>query len=101
MPLFNQRWHFSKIHISQSPEDAGVYLLWERYEPTYVGVALGDPATIRSELARHLTSDKPPGKGATHFSFQLSANPKQLAEQQIEDHLDMFGEWPRHNRGDS
>lgn len=97
VPLFNQRWQFSRLQVNQAPERAGVYVLWERYQPTYIGTALGDAATIRSELARLLDGAQAPAKGATHFSYGVSDEPKKFAEQVMADHLDMFGAWPRYN----
>jgi hypothetical protein len=73
MPIEAKRQRFTTWQISGAPPAAGVYVLWERDEPIYVGATRGD-ATIRSMLQDHYARRARP-HDASHFSWELSRDP--------------------------
>jgi len=73
MPTNSQRHRFTTWQISGAPPAPGVYVLWEREEPIYVGATRGD-ATIRSMLQDHYARRTKP-HDASHFSWALSQDP--------------------------
>jgi len=73
MPINTQRHRFTTWQISGAPPAAGVYVLWERDEPIYIGATRGD-ASIRSMLQDHYARRTRP-HDASHFSWELSRDP--------------------------
>ena len=73
MPTNTQRHRFTTWQISGAPPAAGVYVLWERDEPIYIGATRGD-ANIRSMLQDHYARRTRP-HDASHFSWELSRDP--------------------------
>jgi hypothetical protein len=71
MPMDAQRHRFTTWQISGAPPVAGVYVLWERDEPIFIGATRGD-ATIRSRLQDHYARRTQP-HDATHFSWQAAS----------------------------
>ena len=68
-----QRHRFTTWQISGAPPVAGVYVLWERDEPIFIGATRGD-GTIRSRLQDHYARRTQPND-ATHFSWQTASDP--------------------------
>ena len=68
--------------ISGAPNDPGVYALWESDEIIYYGHARGASATIQSCLQHHLEGAGGCTSGATHYGWEISANPP-LREAQL------------------
>jgi hypothetical protein len=73
MPIEAQRHRFTTWQIAGAPPAKGVYVLWERDEPIYIGATRGD-ATIRSRLQDHYARRTKP-HDASHFSWELSHDP--------------------------
>jgi hypothetical protein len=61
--------------VSGAPADPGVYALWENDEIIYYGHARGQGATIQSCLKEHLGRGNACTAGATHYGWEISANP--------------------------
>lgn len=75
MPIASPRYAFNKIMVSGAPNDPGVVALWENHEIIYYGHARGESATIQSCLKAHLASGNGCTAGATHYGWEISANP--------------------------
>lgn len=75
MPIASPRYAFTKTMVAGAPADPGVYALWERDELIYYGHARGQGETIQSCLARHLERADGCTSGATHYGWEISANP--------------------------
>ena len=86
MPIKGERHRFTTWQISGAPAASGVYLLWEKDEPIYVGFARGGEATIRSRLQDHYTRRSKP-HDATHFSFERTADPAGRETEVLDDLL--------------
>ena len=61
--------------VSGAPADPGVIALWENDELIYYGHARGESATIQSCLRHHLERRQECTAGATHYGWEISANP--------------------------
>lgn len=61
--------------VAGAPDDPGVYALWENDEVIYYGHARGGGATIQSCLRQHLGGANPCTARATHYGWEISANP--------------------------
>jgi hypothetical protein len=82
MPIASPRYAFNATMISGAPNDPGVYALWESDEIIYYGHARGASATIQSCLQQHLEGAGGCASGATHYGWEISANPP-LREAQL------------------
>ena len=74
MPIASPRYALTPTMVSGAPNDPGVYALWENDELIYYGHARGESATIQSCLQQHLRGETA-CKGATHYGWEISANP--------------------------
>jgi hypothetical protein len=75
MPIASPRYAFTKTMVAGAPADPGVFALWENDELIYYGHARGQAATIQSCLKEHLERAEPCTSGATHYGWEISANP--------------------------
>ena len=62
--------------VSGAPNDPGVFVLWENDELIYYGHARGDSMTIQSCLREHLERALACTENATHYGWEISANPR-------------------------
>lgn len=74
MPIASPRYAFNRTMVAGAPNDPGVYALWENDELIYYGHARGESATIQSCLQQHLSGETSCA-GATHYGWEISANP--------------------------
>jgi hypothetical protein len=83
-----RRYRFSRIVIAGAPDDVGVYALWEEDEVVYYG-----RGPIRTRLLQHFESRE----RATHYSWELCADPAGREAALLAEHEDAFGRPPRYN----
>jgi len=77
MPIASPRYALTAVMVSGAPNDPGVFALWEHDELIYYGHARGESATIQSCLREHLGRQFACTAGATHYGWEISANPAQ------------------------
>ena len=75
MPIASPRYAFTKVMVSGAPSDPGVFALWENDELIYYGHARGESVTIQSCLKEQLKGANGCTRGATHYGWEISANP--------------------------
>ena len=75
MPIASPRYALTQTMVSGAPNDPGVIALWEKEELIYYGHARGESATIQSCLRQHLNGGNGCTAGATHYGWEISANP--------------------------
>lgn len=96
----SRRYRFTRIVLLGAPADAGVYALWDEEELVYYGRAMGGDAragqTIRSRLLDHLEG-RLPAASASHYSWELCADPAGREAELIAAHQRIFGKPPRFN----
>jgi hypothetical protein len=95
MPLKTDRHRFTTWQISGAPPAAGVYVLWERDEPIYVGATRGD-ASIRSRLQDHYARRTAP-HDASHFSWEITREPARREAELLEEFHRANARLPRCN----
>ena len=93
------RYRFNSENIDRSPEEPGVYALYDDSELIYYGRAQGNTVTIRSRLQSHLRGDEGScTQNATHYKREPCPNPvtreKELLEEFKKTH---HGNLPRCN----
>lgn len=87
-----RRYRFTRIVIAGAPDDAGVYALWDDEELIYYGRAEG-ASTIRLRLLEHYHV----GLRATHYSWEICANPASRDAELLQEYRRAFGRLPRYN----
>lgn len=89
-----RRYRFTRIVILGAPDDPGVYALWDGEELIYYGRA----SSIRNRLFEHLQGKVGSGTGAaTHYSWELCADPQSREAELLGEYQRMFGRPPRCN----
>ena len=89
-----RRYRFRRIVISGAPDDPGVYALWDDEELVYYGRADRGENSIRSRLL-DLYYENP--KRATHYSWEVCADPAKREAELLGEHERAFGRPPRLN----
>ena len=89
MPEPSRRYRFVRIALQGAPGEPGVYALWDNDELIYYGRA----ASLRKQLLEHLER----GTQATHYSWELSADPARREAELLREFERMFGRLPRDN----
>ena len=97
MPIASPRYAFNATMIAGAPPDPGVFALWENEELIYYGRALGDGATIQSRLREHLESGAHGTSDATHYGWEIAANPRVREAELLREFEKMHGRLPRCN----
>jgi hypothetical protein len=75
MPIASPRYAFTQVMVSGAPNDPGVFVLWENDELIYYGHARGGSMTIQSCLSEHLARKLACTENATHYGWEIAANP--------------------------
>jgi hypothetical protein len=99
MPIASPRYAFTATMVSGAPADPGVYALWENDEIIYYGHARGQGATIQSCLKAHLERGHACTAGATHYGWEISANPPVREAELLREFERAHKKLPRCNRG--
>jgi hypothetical protein len=99
MPIASPRYAFNAIMVAGAPPDPGVFALWENEELIYYGRALGNGATIQSRLREHLETGVHGTGCATHYGWEIAANPRAREAELLREFEKMQGRLPRCNSG--
>jgi hypothetical protein len=83
-----RRYRFTRIVIAGAPDNTGVYTLWDEEELVYCGHGM-----IRSRLQDHFSA----GVQATHYGWELCADPLAREAELLAEHRRVFGRPPRLN----
>lgn len=89
-----RRYRFNRIVIAGAPQDRGVFALWMEDEVVYYGRADGEGSTIRSSLLDLYAKD---ATQATHYSWEVCADPVAREAELLREHLGSHGRPPRLN----
>lgn len=99
MPIASPRYAFTKTMVAGAPADPGVYALWEGEELIYYGHARGQGETIQSSLERHRDGANGCTSGATHYGWEISANPPAREAELLREFERTHKRLPRCNAG--
>ena len=97
MPIASPRYAFNATMVAGAPRDRGVFALWENDELIYYGRALGSGATIQSRLREHLETGLNGTASATHYGWEISANPRVREVELLREFERSHGRLPRCN----
>jgi hypothetical protein len=86
-----RRYKFTRTVLQGAPQDAGIYALWDEDELIYYGRA----ASIRARLLEHSEQGPP----ASHYSWEICADPATREAELLREFQRMFGRLPRANVG--
>lgn len=98
-PAPERRYRFARLVLLGAPDDAGVYSLWDGDEVIYYGRAAGGPGgTIRARLLEHFDGrvDEATSR-ATHYSWEVCADPAAREADLLREFQAAFGRAPRCN----
>ena len=93
-----RRYPFSTAVVEGAPEEAGVYVLWEGDELTYIGTAGPGDMTIRSRLMEHLLGQDHCSCSPTHYSWRLARFPQVLEREFLGQYKAQRQDMPRCNK---
>jgi hypothetical protein len=97
MPIASPRYALNATMVSGAPPDPGVFALWENDELIYYGRAQGNGTTIQSRLREHLDGTDPCARGATHYGWEISSNPRAREAELLREYQRSHGRLPRCN----
>ena len=94
------RQRFHENDLQSVPEESGIYCLYQDRDLVYVGRTA--PRTgLRSELMHALRIAMAADMHATHFTFELSKQPKTRAAEELRSFYETWGRLPLYNRPQS
>ena len=91
------RLRFTEEEIQQVPEEAGIFCLFQERDLVYIG-RTPPRAGLRSELARTLRLAMAADMLASEFTFELTAQPKTRANEELRSYYETWGRLPVYNR---
>lgn len=98
MPISGKKYGFTQKNVDISPDEAGVYALFDGEELIYYGRAMGTSETIRSRLQAHRAGRS--GRctqRATHYMRLPTSSPATKERQLLEEFKRTNGRLPRCN----
>ena len=101
MSISGKRYAFTKKNVDKSPNEHGVFALFDASELIYVGRAAGNGMTIRSEMQKHLGTEDAVGAGkATHYCREATEDSEQRLNELLTEYKQANeGRLPRRNEG--
>lgn len=98
MPIVGDKYGFTQENVDKSPDDHGVYELYEGEELIYIGRAAGDGVTIRSRLQDHFRGDDGScTQRADGYRREVTDRPRAREVELLNEHQRRYGRLPRCN----
>ena len=94
------RQRFAPEDVQNVPEESGIYCLYQDRDLVYIG-RTAPRVGLRSELEHALRIAMAADMHATHFTFELSKQPKTRAAEELRAFYETFGRLPLYNRPQS
>jgi len=91
------RQRFASDDVQHVPEEPGIYCLYQDRDLVYIG-RTPPRIGLRSELQHALAIAMAADMHATHFTFELTKNPKTRANEELRSFYETFGRLPLYNR---
>ena len=99
MPIPGLKYRFTEANVGRSPNEAGVYALYDDDECIYIGRAKGDTTTIRSRLQDHLGGREGEcTQDATHYRREVTSSPVSREKELLEEFQIFRKRLPRCNK---
>ena len=91
------RQRFAEEDLLGVPDESGIFCLYQDRDLVYIGRTA--PRTgLRTELQHALRMAMAEDMQASHFTFELTQNPKTRANEELRSHYETFGRLPIYNR---
>jgi len=87
---------FAADDVRQVPEQPGIFCLWHHAHLVYVG-RTAPRSNLREELDHALTMAMVEDLSVTHFTYEVTAQPKTRAAEELRDYFARWGSLPRYN----
>jgi hypothetical protein len=100
MSVASLRWRFLADAVRETPDQQGVFSLWEANECVYIGHTPRN-TTLRDQLRALLDLREKGVIQASHFTWEVTPTPKTREGDLLQLYLDRHGKLPRYNRPDS
>ena len=100
MPVASLRSELSAESVRETPDQQGVFTLWDADECVYVGHTPWN-TSLRDRLREHLSLRRGGVIAASHFSWEATPTPKTRLGELLAAWQDKQGRLPRYNRADS
>ena len=91
------RQRFTGEDVKNAPEESGIFFLYQDRDLVYIG-RTAPRIGLRSELEHALRVAMADDMHATHFTFELTRNPKTRATEELRSFYETFGRLPLYNR---
>jgi hypothetical protein len=96
MPVTSLRWRFVPDLVRETPDQQGVFTLWEGNDCVYIGHTPWN-RSLRDLLREHLALQQEGTIDATHFTWEATATPKTREGDLLHVFLHKHGKLPRYN----
>jgi hypothetical protein len=100
MPVASLRWQFSRDLVRETPDEQGVFTLWDAEECVFIGHTPWN-TSLRDRLRTPLALQEQGAIRATHFTWETTSTPKTREGDLLEACLARSGRLPRYNCADS
>ncbi len=100
MPVASLRWPFDAASVRETPDEQGVFMLWDADGCVYVGHTPWN-TSLRDQLRAHFALQEQGIIQASHFSWETTPMSKTRQGDLLAGCLARQGKLPRYNRPDS
>ncbi|TAK80678.1 MAG: hypothetical protein EPO20_28200 [Betaproteobacteria bacterium] len=100
MAVASLRWRFHADAVRDTPEQQGVFTLWDASDCVYIGHTPWN-TTLRDRLRAYLELQEQGLIAASHFTWEATPTPKTREGDLLQVYLDKHGSLPRYNHADS
>ena len=91
------RQRFTPDDVRNVPDESGIFCLYQDHDLVYIGRTA--PRTgLRAELEHALRIAMADDLVATHFTFEITKNPKTRANEELRSFYETWGRLPLYNR---
>jgi hypothetical protein len=94
------RQRFEAEDVDNVPEEAGIFCLYHDRDLVYIG-RTAPRNGLRTELQHALRMAMADDMHASHFTFELTKNPKTRANEELRAFYETWGRLPHYNRANS
>lgn len=91
------RERFTQEEVLKVPEEAGIFTLFQERDLVYIG-RTAPRSNLRTDLQHALKVAMADDMMASHFTFELTKNPKTRATEELRSFYEMWGRLPQYNQ---
>lgn len=91
------RQRFAPEDVQNVPEESGIFCLYQDRDLVYIG-RTAPRNGLKTELEHALRMAMADDMHATHFTFEITKNPKTRAAEELRSYYEAWGRLPLYNR---